>query len=286
MSALTITPNIEKKTAKIVGRIAGGEHVTVTLKDCASLNTSTLRLRILFFKKNVARFPMPVEEGETPDTFTVSGNDLTCTLNLNTIQMVKAMRRLPELDMMFVLDDPGSTVKQLYFTAMHTIKGWPAEESEDIPVDLDGYVDFISEVDSRILAIQAIVTTAVATLTAAMDGKVDKVAGKGLSTYDLTQALYDSFAKTTDFNTHVSDAVKHISALERSAWNAKADASSLPSKQDVIVQDGYLYVPGNQPNKWHRLKAVYDNEMGGVVGSYGDATYVKNNAGQFVLEGN
>lgn len=51
MSALTITPNIEKKSAVIVGRIAGGEHVSVRLKNCAALDSETLRLRILFFKK-------------------------------------------------------------------------------------------------------------------------------------------------------------------------------------------------------------------------------------------
>lgn len=282
MSALTITPNIEKKTAKIVGRVAGGEHVAVTLKGCASLKSSTLRLRILFLRKNVARFPMPVEDGETAEAFTVDGDDLTCELNLNTIQMVKAMRRMPCMNMMFVLDDPGSEVKQLYFASMHEVQGWPNEESEDVPVDLDGYVDFIGECDTRINAIQAIVTEAVATLTAAMDGKVDKVAGKGLSTYDLTQKLVDSFTKVADFDAHVSDAVKHITAAERAAWN---DKSGLAKKQDILVQDGYLYVPDAVEGLWHRLQATYDAEMEGVIGVFGDANYVCNDDGKFVLQG-
>lgn len=281
MSTLTITPNIEKKTAKIVGRIAGGEHVAVTLKDCADLNTPTLRLRILFLRKNVARFPMPVEDGETAETFAVDGNDLTCNLNLNTIQMVKAMRRMPSMNMMFVLDDPASDVKQLYFASMHEVQGWPTEAGEDVPVDLDGYVDFVGECDSRINAIQKIVTDAVATLTAAMDGKVDKEPGKGLSTYDLTQTLVDSFAKMTDFNAHVSDAVKHITAAERAAWNDKSGAAQ---KQDILVQDGYLYVPDVVDGLWHRLQATYDSDMEGVVGIYGDETYVRNADGVFVLK--
>lgn len=285
MSTLTITPNLDKKTAKIVGKIAGGEHVDVTLKRCASLNSSTIRLRILFFKKNVARFPMPVEEGETPDTFTVDGDDLTCELNLNTIQMVKAMRRFPALNMMFVLDDPGSDVKQLYFASMHEVQGWPYEAGEDVPVDLDGYVDFIQDCDSRIFAIQKIVTESVAMLTAAIDLKVDKVPGKGLSTYDLTQSLFDSFAKTTDFNQHVSDAVRHISAQERIAWNAKADAVDMPKKQDVIVQDGYFYVPDRDvAGRWHRMQAYYDSEMEGVTTTCGNDNYVRDSDGTFILE--
>ena len=283
MSALTITPNIEKKSAVIVGRIAGGEHVSVRLKNCAALDSETLRLRILFFKKTLARFPMPVEEGETAQRFTVDGDDLTCELNLNTIQMMKALRRLPEIDMMFVLDDNGENVKQLYFTRMHTVGGWPMEPGEDYPVDLDGYTSFVDEVDARIAAIQQIVTTAVATLTAAMDTKVDKVAGKGLSTYDLTQALYDSFAKSTDFNAHVSDAVKHITAAERALWNSKADGEDIPKKQDMIVEDGYIYIPDPVLGNWHRLQASYDSSMGGVVGTYGDETYTRDSSGHFVL---
>lgn len=283
MSALTITPDFTKKNATIVGRIAGGEHVSVRLKNCASINSETLRLRVLFFKKTMARFPMPVEEGETSQAFVVDGDDLTCDLNLNTVQMMKALRRLPELEMMFVLDDNGDEVKQLYFMRMHTVGGWPMEPGEDYPVDLDGYTSFIDEVDARIAAIQEIVTTAVATLTAAMDTKVDKVSGKGLSTYDLTEALYDSFAKTTDFNLHVSDAVKHISAAERSLWNSKADGNDIQKKQDVIVQDGYIYIPDPVEGRWHRLQASYDSGMHGVVGTYGNETYTRDASGRFVL---
>lgn len=283
MSELVITPNLQKKTAKIVGRIAGGEHVTVTLKDCVTLKTSTLRLRILFFRQAVARFPMPAEAEKSQEAFTVSGSDLTCEMNLNTVQMEKALRRFPELEMMFVLDDPGSDVKQLYFASMHAVQGWPKEYGEDVPADLDGYVDFVSEVDSRIAAIQQIVTTAVATLTAAMDTKVDKVDGKGLSTYDLTQALVDSFAKSVDFNAHVSDAVKHISEAERSAWNLNTTAFA--KKQDVIVQDGCLYVPDrNQDGVWRRMQAYYDTDMESVTTTVGEDAYVRDEKGNFVLK--
>ena len=197
--------------------------------------------------------------------------------------MLKAMRRAPMMEMVFVLDDTASDVKQLYFIAPHTIQGWPQEQGEDVPVDLDGYVDFIGECDSRIAAIQEIVTSAVATLTAAMDNKVDKVAGKGLSTYDLTQALCDSFAKAVDFRAHVEDAVRHITAEERIAWNKKADEDDIAKKQDAIVQDGYIYIPDRMEGYWHRLQASFDAEMGGVVGTYGDDTYIKNADGKFEL---
>ena len=236
MSTLTITPNFDKKTAKIVGRIAAGEHVAVTLENCAALLTSTLRLRVLFFKRNVARFPMPVDEGEAQEEFTIDDENLTCELNLNTIQMLKAMRRAPMMEMMFVLDDTASDVKQLYFIAPHTIQGWPQEQGEDVPVDLDGYVDFIDECDSRIDAIQESVASDIANLTADMNKKVDKVAGKGLSTYDLTQDLVDSFAKTVDFDNHL----KNAAALTEQVDFVKEDIQKLYDKKADLGDDGKI----------------------------------------------
>lgn len=71
-------------------------------------------------------------------------------------------------------------------------------------------------------------------LTAAVGGKVDKEAGKGLSANDFTDALKAKL-----------DAMEPVTAAEKAAWDAKAgtsvataDANGLMSKEDKARLDG------------------------------------------------
>ena len=61
MTQLQILPNYEKKTLKLNGKIAEGEHVAVTVAGAADWikpddesEKQTLRLRVLFGPKQVA----------------------------------------------------------------------------------------------------------------------------------------------------------------------------------------------------------------------------------------
>lgn len=285
MSALTITPNIAKKTAKVVGTVSAGEKVSVTLKDCASLDTTTLRLRVMIANKMLAVFPVPPEEGETQARFTVSGSDLTCTLNLCTQQMLQRFKRVPEMEVMFVLDDVAESIRQVYFFGFCEIYGWPQEAGADIPIDLAGYGNKIAELEESISDLEAEHDADIATVNANLAGKVDKEAGKGLSHVDVTTETMGTLALKSELQSHTTDSTIHITASERSSWNSKADGADMPKKQDVIVQNGYIYLPDRDNlNKWRRMQAFYDSEMGGVTTALSDELYVKNANGTFVQE--
>lgn len=280
MSVLTITPNLERKTAKIVGTVSAGEKVSVRLKDCASLFTPTLRVNVRFCGHLMAAFPIP----ETADAFVTDGNDLTFTLNLCTVQMMRRFRKVPELDVEMVLDDTGADVRQMYFKDFLTVLGWPQNPGHDIPVDLSGYTDKIAALESDIAGMGERIDQHEADVETALGTKVDKEAGKGLSHVDVTSETLGQFASAAEVAEHVENAGAHVSSGDRANWNNKVDQSELPKKQDVIVQGGYLYVPDRDiAGVWRRLQAFFSVDMEGVTTTCGDEEYIRRDDGTFVI---
>ena len=119
MNELVITPNFEKKSAKIRGRCAAGEHVLVRLVGMAALPAETLRLCIMLRERLFAVFPLAIEDSAAE--WSVDGGDLTCVLNLNTEPLVK-FARCGALTLEFILDDPSNHI--LYFSEMHQVQPW------------------------------------------------------------------------------------------------------------------------------------------------------------------
>lgn len=279
MSALTFRPDFNVKHAVIEGVAAAGEKVAVTLKDCAAKNSSKLRLRVMFNGKTLARFPL-----SDTDHFTVSGADLTCTLNLNTMQMLKLMRRIPELELWFVLDDPGDSVRQMYFTEYHAINGWPHEIGTDSPVDVNTYRTDIDSLNASVTELASLLASEIRRVLNEVSTKVTKVAGKGLSTIDLTSAILSSLATKTELSAHIGNSGVHVSSSERSNWNAAL--SQIGLKQDIIVQDGFIYIPvGIEEGvyQYARLQVSFDPEMGRTL-TLSSATYVRSNTGTGFVE--
>ena len=279
MSEITITPNFDEKTATIEGVASAGEKVLVTLKNCSTYNTSTLRLRVLFMKKMLAVYPVPPEEGETADTFTVSGSDLTCTLNLCTDTALKVFKRLPELEVMFILDDIGSSVRQMYFRDFHTILGWP-QEITDNPIDLSTYADRMDAFAADVAEMRIDIDAAVDSMETSLAGKVDKISGKGLSTVDVTPEMVGGFASAETLANHLADIDVHLRSGERVSWSGKVNPADIATKQDIIVSGGYLYVPRGgdfTPQTYHRAQIVYDNEIGMLVLDIGATQYTYSN---------
>lgn len=279
MSAITIIPDFENKTAKITGVASAGEKVEVTLKNCSTQNTSTLRLRVLFMKKLLAVFPVPNEDGTTDDAFTTSGDDLVCTLNLCTEQALKTFRRIPELDVMFILDDPATSVRQMYFRDFHTLLGWP-QDVADTPIDLANYKDRIAALESEVADMNTQLAGAVDEIGQQLDAKVDKIGGKGLSTVDVTPEMVAGFASAETLANHISDIEVHLRSGERILWNGKVSTAELAGKQDIIVSGGYLYVPrggGFETQRYHRAQIIFDNEINMLVLDIGTTQYVFQN---------
>ena len=275
MSEITITPNFEEKTATIEGVASAGEKVLVTLKNCSAWNSSTLRLRVLFLKKLLAVYPVPPEEGASADTFTVSGSDLTCVLNLCTDTALKTFKRLPELEVMFILDDIGSSVRQMYFRDFHTLLGWP-QEITDNPIDLSTYADRMAEFAADVAEMRSDIDAAVDSMETSLAGKVDKISGKGLSSVDVTPEMVAGFASAETLANHLADIDVHLRTGERISWSGKVNPADMAKKQDIIVSGGYLYVPRGgdyTPQRYHRAQVVYDNEIEMLVLDVGPAQY-------------
>ena len=253
---------------------SAGEKVRVILKNCSAWNTPTLRLRVLFAGKMLA--VCPVEMG-TESEFEAVGDDLVCVLNLCTDQAMKVFRRRPELDVMFILDDIGPDVRQMYFSEVHLLRGWPHEKT-DTPIDLSGYPDRMASFEAAIAEARKDISEAIDEFGKAIEGKVDKVTGKGLSTIDATPELLGTLATKTELNAHASDDSSHVTAADRERWDAKA------GKLDLVVQGGYLYVPDVKVGGWRRMQAMYNEEMGSVSTVLSEEMFIRNEDGSFVLE--
>ena len=145
MTQLTITPKVSDKTARFKGTIAAGEHVAVTIKGGAEWlgedDGANLTLRVIdeTTRRTVAVFPRPAEtldDGEEDDAWdSTQDGDLTCTLNLNTVQAVNAARHMLRVPVLFVLGDTDNP-RTLYFRDRHEIEYWPERIGDTTPYDL------------------------------------------------------------------------------------------------------------------------------------------------------
>lgn len=275
MFEIRITPDFLNKTADISGVACAGEKVRVILKNCSTINTPTLRLRVLFCNKTLAVYPFEVTDGVIGG-FTPEGEDLVCELNLCTDQALKTFRRLPELEVLFVLDDIGGIIRRMYFSAFHSLRGWP-QDVTDNPVDLSTYKDRMKAFADTLDGMKADMDETLADFSITLEKKVDKVTGKGLSTIDATPELIGSLVQKSEFEAHKKD-LSHVSTADRENWNAKA------GKLDLVVQGGYLYVPDAKSGGWRRMQAMFDEEMGGVSTVLSEEMYIRREDGSFILE--
>ena len=275
MFEIRITPDFLNKTADISGVACAGEKVRVILKNCSTINTPTLRLRVLFCNKTLAVYPFEVTDGVIGG-FTPEGEDLVCELNLCTDQALKTFRRLPELEVLFVLDDIGGTIRRMYFSTFHSLRGWP-QDVTDNPVDLSTYKDRMKAFADTLDGMKADMDETLADFSITLEKKVDKVTGKGLSTIDATPELIGSLVQKSEFEAHKKD-LSHVSTADRENWNAKA------GKLDLVVQGGYLYVPDAKSGGWRRMQAMFDEEMGGVSTVLSEEMYIRREDGSFILE--
>lgn len=224
--SLVITPNFDKKTAKYTGTVAAGEHASITIKNAAQYVSSSLRLRVAYFKKTLAVFPYvtaamaEADNSLTADTWTVVGNDITCTLNLNTVQALKLFKRIPEMEVLFVFDDTSAHL--LYFKEPIAVKGWP-QDTGDTPIDLGNYVDTIAAIKSRLDSAEADIASNASAISeeAAARANADTSQASELS------AMASTLANKQDAGDYVQEA-----DLENLATKEELE-SGLAEKQDA-----------------------------------------------------
>lgn len=72
----------------------------------------------------------------------------------------------------------------------------------------------------------------------ALNGKVDKVSGKGLSTNDLTATLKGNYDAAY---THSNNNAVHVTATQKSAWDAKADGDHNHNGTYALASHSHAY---------------------------------------------
>lgn len=71
-----------------------------------------------------------------------------------------------------------------------------------------------------------------------LNGKVDKVSGKGLSTNDLTAALKNNYDAAY---THSNDGTVHVTTAQKTAWDGKADGDHNHDGAYAAASHGHAY---------------------------------------------
>ena len=130
MTTLTITPDVAKKKLKLVGKVATGEKVFVTVLGFGDVDAENLRVRVAYGGCTVGMFPL--DDG---DAWAVDGADLNCTLNLNTEQAAHYCKLGAPVDVL--LED--TEIPQLYGAADFQLLPWIKCAGIDVPVNLDNY---------------------------------------------------------------------------------------------------------------------------------------------------
>ena len=151
MTELLITPNYDKKTAKFKGTVAAGETVRVKIVNARDIDIYSLRLRVMEFNgRTLALFErtFPVEEEGAEINWVNDGEHLTCNLDLNTIEMQRAVCGMCERELLVVLDDPENDI--LHFKSICVFQGWPKRKGGDIPYELGEYPDIVENLKSRV----------------------------------------------------------------------------------------------------------------------------------------
>ena len=255
MTTLAITPNWKNKTAKFKGTIAAGEHVAVSISndDGYVSDASTLRLRVVdpTNGKTLAQFPMPEEDGEdevlpsseTPAEGEVDwASDLTplyCILNLNTVQMLKAVPPAANVPLLFVLDDYDN--KTLYFKEQFEVTHWPRRfgEEEPAPTDLDDYKDIIEDFNTRLTAAEQTVADAAANAQSAANSASAAAASAATAATAATDAQTGAIASKNAAQTAANDAASAKTAAEDAqdaAENAQEAAETAQGKAQEYAQ--------------------------------------------------
>ena len=232
MTDLTLRVNHAAKTVAAAGKVAAGEDVALTVvMDEEVADIDQLRVRLRFMGRDVAVFPFPGSADEWSSGVAENGEyPYTGVLNLNTAQLLGAFTELGDgavLTCNVVVDqvgdnDGGDDYNVLYGKGVLRVWNWNGDLSVTPTVDE---------------------APAPTSLREALNGKVDKVQGKRLSTNDFTDAEKEKLAGIADGATNVTvdsllsgtseNAVQN--KVVKAALDLKADASALTSLETTVA---------------------------------------------------
>ena len=152
---LTITPDFVDKTATLVGVVAVGEQVALTVVGVGG-GIAGLRVRLRYAGVEVARFPL-----EEADAFTApgAGTDAVGTIDLNTVELRAAFDGLDDnakLACTLIVEFNG-TDDNLYALTRIQVRNWPAIPADQVPVSVATWVDDLAAAQAAIDALEVAV---------------------------------------------------------------------------------------------------------------------------------
>ncbi|MGN0846438.1 MAG: hypothetical protein ACI4RA_03525 [Kiritimatiellia bacterium] len=214
MTTLTITPDSAKKRMKLSGTVASGEKVAVTISGFGTVEARHLQLRAMAGYMPVGLFPLKED-----DEWTVSGDDLTCTLNLATEQAERLCKY--GANVYIVLED--TETPQLYGVGELTLLPWVKLAGVDVPVNLDNYKVAVSCLEKQI-----------GCLRKEMAKKYEKPV-LGIPKTDLAKSVQTSLEKA-DAALPASSVSAWALAAEKPSYTA-AEVGAVPTTRKVNGKD-------------------------------------------------
>ncbi|MBR0067962.1 MAG: hypothetical protein IJQ00_10220, partial [Kiritimatiellae bacterium] len=200
MTTLLITPKVENKTARFKGTVAAGEHVAVTIKGGADWSAEGLTLRVidLTTHRTLAVFPRPEE--------TLAEGETPDAWDTNAGDLTCTL---------------NLNTTRMVAAARHMIR---------VPVM---FVLGNSSEDERTLYFRDCYDVEL------WPERIGDTAPYDLDKWpkqiDEWTELVSGFGETLDG--HIGDNVKHITALERAAWNGKVSPSTLAAYVNAAAYD-------------------------------------------------
>ena len=301
MTSLQIIPNWKNKSARFKGTIAAGEYVDVSIVNIGEdgdefiTDTTNLRLRVVDeFGRTLAQFPLPEEPdaaSETDEGSAGEGTDdgeegeategesegwdsdtspLHCTLNLNTVQMLRAVPPHANVPLWFVLDAyKGATDEDegeftLYFKDHCEVTHWPRRRGEEEPTDLGRYKDIIAEFGERL-------TTAEQTVTEAAQNAQNAAASAQAAEQSASAANTGAWSAASAAQTSAATAGE--SALEAKGYRDTAEGYKDAAADYATAAAGSK---SNAAGSAEDAEAWAVGERGGTPVESGDDTYHNN----------
>lgn len=149
-TTLTITPNFATKKCTLVGKIAVGESVLVTVNG-ADLVAADTSIRLRYNGQDVARFPSLEEDAWTEGTDLLTG-----TIDLNTVEFWAAFNGMDERSPILCdLYVESTSPNALSAHGTISVKNWVQTAGDGVPFSISTWRDDIADINAVIVALSA-----------------------------------------------------------------------------------------------------------------------------------
>ena len=232
---LIITPDFDKKNAKLVGSVAVGEKISLLV---IGVDAADLRVRIRFADKEMARFPL-----NAGDAWETSGDNVMGLMELNTVELRNVFEALDDfarLPCTLIVENNGDT-DNLYAVSSIQIRNWIPIAGDQVPVSVGEWKDDLADAISAMGDMQVDISALQGFQTHIHDG-VSGVSfdhGHLIGSGDNTHAEIDTKLNTLHdaWNNHYGEVTAHVLAKDNPHEVTKDQINGLDNVQNTADID-------------------------------------------------